>query len=891
MPDNKNNKNPTPNFDKKAFKHAISTVESQGGRRLGNSESSASGRYHFLYNLIKDAPELKGISKREWINDNELQERVMDLALDNKLQGFTYGPAYAQKFIEKHNSTLSLEKATALIHFLGPGDAVKAIKDPENFKPKGSNLSVDDYLGRFSKNYKKYNQYKAWMKDKNREIQHDEYGHAILKSDGFEYDPNKELIQQEESKFPKPATSQFAQFMDPDRPPAEPVPGDLELDPTQINTEDRQREEAQAQIAAAQQAYDQNQQAQQPRQPHQAQTFRIGDQQTVGQAMPGTYRIDNQQNIQGVNQFMFGGMMGEQLGQVGGNAEMAGATKAGGPGVGGYAQAAMGAFELGQMAFGKTGIDKSGITPPEDVPSKGSAALSGAMKGASAGASFGPWGMAAGAVIGGAAGLIGNAKMEKEMNEADIAYTGNLHNQATNDYAMGGNIGGAPTETAYDASQLVTKFENGGSHSQNSLGGIPQGIGANGKPNLVEEGETKWNDYIFSNNITTDGKMIVSDSSDNKFAEGGDLEDPNPKPKPKSYSKSQQKAMKDSIRAIKKIYGEDIDAATINTILSNIEIETSFNDLRENSYSFDRIKELGDGDLYSANKNLDKWGKGKDAYNKLSKAERMSVMYYGDTDHADIAGGTGVLQLTSSNYGGNSKTEDDITKASKQLGLSSSGLANNFYDSTLLTLQVMKNRGHDFSSFGNAKDARFSVVNPGQDYDKMDAKKQAILDNDYSSYYGNMNSSVDPSIITNNTGLDQSTRDRFLKANMAGKLTPDVVEKLSQRAPVANTQTNPMLASITQDPNKDLFSGEGLNYEEKVLSPRDQEEFLKNIGANSFQAGGQLTESQAMVMLKRSKKSWAVKEQIDKKRRKGESLLDYKKRRRVRITNRKNILK
>ena len=816
----------------------------------------------------------------------------MDLALDNKLYGFTYGPAYAQKFIEKHNSTLSLEKATALIHFLGPGDAIKAIKDPENFKPKGTNLSVDDYLGRFNKNYKKYNQYKSWIQDKNGEIQYDEYGHAILKSDGFEYDPNKKLIQQqqqEESMFPKPATSQFAQFTDPNRPPAEPVPADIELDPSQINTEDKQKEAAQAEIAAAQQAYDQNQQAQQPQQ---AQTFRIGDQQTVGQAMPGTYKIDNQKNIQGVNQFMFGGMMGEQLGQVGDNAEMAGATKAGGPGVGGYAQAAMGAFELGQMAFGKTGIDKSGITPPADVPSKGSAALSGAMKGASAGASFGPWGMAAGAVIGGAAGLIGNAKMDKEMNDADIAYTGNLHNKATNDYAMGGKIGGAPTETAYDASQLVTKFENGGSHSQNSLGGIPQGIGSNGKPNLVEEGETKWNDYIFSNNITTDGEMSISDSSDNKFAEGGDLEDPKPKPKPKSYSKTQQKAMKDSIRAIKKIYGEDVDPGTINTILSNIEIETGFRDLREKSYSFDRIKELKDTSLRSANRNLEKWGKGKDSYNNLSKPERMSVMYYGDTDHSDIAGGTGVLQLTSSNYGGNGKTIEDIENAAKSLGLSRSGLSDNFHDSTLLSLQVMKDRGHDFSTFGNAKDARFSVVNPGQKYDRMSPKKQAILDNDYSSYYGNMNSSVDPSIITNNGGLDQGTKDRFSKANMAGGLTPDVVEKLSQRAPVANTKTNPMLASITQDPNKDLFSGEGLNYEEKVLSPRDQEEFLRNIGgSNSFQAGGQLTESQAMVMLKRSKKSWAVKEQIDKKRRKGESFLDYKKRRRVRITNRKNILK
>jgi len=887
MPDNKNNNNPTPSFDKKAFKHAISQVESQGGRRLDNSKSSASGRYHFLYNLIKSAPEMRGVSKREFINNNELQEQIMDLALDNKLAGFTYGPEYAQKFIEKHNSSLSLEKATALIHFLGPGDAVAAIKDPENFKVKGTNLTVDQYLGKFNSNYKKYNKYQSWVNNQdNVEMQYDEYGHAILKGEGFSYDPN-EVTQ------PQPA--QAVANTDPNKLPKQVGDGTdvgvdplLDIDSSQINTEDKQRAAAQAEIAAIEAAYQKkNPQQQQQQQQRGAQTYRIGDQQSV-QGLEGsdrTYRIGNQQNIQGVNEFMFGGEMMNQLGQVGDNAEMAGAAKSGGPGVGGYAQAAMGAFELGQMAFGKTGIDKSGLTPPEEVPSKGSAALNGAMKGAAAGASFGPWGAAIGGVVGAGAGLIGNAKQEKEMRTADINYTGNLHNQATNDYAMGGQISGAPSETVYDASKLVTKFENGGSHSQNFLGGIPQGIGANGKPNLVEEGETKWNDYIFSNNITTDGEMSISDSSDNKFAEGGDLEDPKPKPKPKSYSKTQQKAMKDSIRAIKKIYGEDVDAATINTILSNIEIETSFNDLREKSYSFDRIKELGDGDLYSANKNLDKWGKGKDAYNKLSKAEKISVMYYGDTDHTDIAGGTGVLQLTSGNYGGNNQTEADITKASKQLGLSNRGLADNFYDSTLLTLQVMKNRGHDFSSFGNAKDARFSVVNPGQNYDKMDAKKQAILDNDYSSYYGNMNSSVDPSIITNNGGLDQRTKDRFLKANEGAGLTPDIVEKLTQQAP--RRETNPMLAPFTSDPNKDLFSGVGLNYEQRNMNSNQEQQFFNEIQGNEFQAGGQLTQEE--IETKRSKKSWAIREAIERKKRQGETHLQYRKRI-VRLTNRKNIL-
>ena len=74
------------------------------------------------------------------------------------------------------------------------------------------------------------------------------------------------------------------------------------------------------------------------------------------------------------------------------------------------------------------------------------------------------------------------------------------------------------------AAELVTMFENGGTHEQNSLGGIPQGMGANGKPNLVEEGETKFEDYIFSNNINMDGTITDKEGSDKgKYKNGGNL--------------------------------------------------------------------------------------------------------------------------------------------------------------------------------------------------------------------------------------------------------------------------------------------------------------------------------------------------------------------------------
>jgi hypothetical protein len=43
----------------------------------------------------------------------------------------------------------------------------------------------------------------------------------------------------------------------------------------------------------------------------------------------------------------------------------------------------------------------------------------------------------------------------------------------------------------YSGSNGITEFNVGGTHEENPYGGIPQGMGANGLPNLVEEGELK----------------------------------------------------------------------------------------------------------------------------------------------------------------------------------------------------------------------------------------------------------------------------------------------------------------------------------------------------------------------------------------------------------------
>ena len=140
-----------PKFDREAFKKAIAMIESRGGKDLDNPNSSAAGRYHFLYRYIKDTPLLKGVSKREFINRPELQEKVMDMAIDGKLPGFKGYESYSNKLKAKYNTNLRSDEIAALTHFLGAGGVNKYLKDPSTFQVPGVNSSVYDYVNRFNK--------------------------------------------------------------------------------------------------------------------------------------------------------------------------------------------------------------------------------------------------------------------------------------------------------------------------------------------------------------------------------------------------------------------------------------------------------------------------------------------------------------------------------------------------------------------------------------------------------------------------------------------------------------------------------------------------------------------------------------------------------------------
>lgn len=153
------------------------------------------------------------------------------------------------------------------------------------------------------------------------------------------------------------------------------------------------------------------------------------------------------------------------------------------------------------------------------------------LSGAAAGAKFGPWGAAIGAGIGligsGVGTLVGNNKAKKQAaqlnnkietinankaallnNAAANINTQRNYNALANYAAYGGQLfadgGNMDTMTRNGGifGNGLTFVGNGGTHEENPIGGVPMGVDQEGNPNLVEEGEVIWNDYVFSNRLT-----------------------------------------------------------------------------------------------------------------------------------------------------------------------------------------------------------------------------------------------------------------------------------------------------------------------------------------------------------------------------------------------------
>lgn len=78
-------------------------------------------------------------------------------------------------------------------------------------------------------------------------------------------------------------------------------------------------------------------------------------------------------------------------------------------------------------------------------------------------------------------------------------------------YGEGGNLySNVPDSQTHgtDFSNGMTLVNKGGTHEQNPLDGVQMGVDAQGVPNLVEEGEVIFNDYVFSNRLHPSEKEL-----------------------------------------------------------------------------------------------------------------------------------------------------------------------------------------------------------------------------------------------------------------------------------------------------------------------------------------------------------------------------------------------
>lgn len=234
-------------------------------------------------------------------------------------------------------------------------------------------------------------------------------------------------------------------------------------------------------------------------------------------------------------------------------------------------------------------------------------------------------GAVGGAIAGGIKSIFGNKKAKRQKRRAKNKARG-LNSMATLEsymgkaygFAEGGNLSNLMGRK-YFAEGGLTTFNNGGSHEESPIGGIPQGMSETGQMNLVEEGETRFQDYIFSdrllvhkeiaeqmnlpkniigktfaeaseilgkdleehpndpisergfeemmtrlmaaNNMTKDLKD--ADEQANVFAEGGDLGDPN---MPTGVVKESEEATEDMGRETKPITDEQVQRIASSNI-------------------------------------------------------------------------------------------------------------------------------------------------------------------------------------------------------------------------------------------------------------------------------------------------------------------------------------
>ena len=162
------------------------------------------------------------------------------------------------------------------------------------------------------------------------------------------------------------------------------------------------------------------------------------------------------------------------------------------------------------------------VSTGEGLANMGSAMLAGA----GTGATFGPWGAVAGAAAGlaasGASWAAGAAKAKSQADELNrkaemagysatqkaITARDQIQQNTVNTFLQGVKAYGGDLNLSGDFTNGLIFINEGGTHEENPNEGVLMGIDEQGIPNLVEEGEIIWNDYVFSNRLKPTKKQL-----------------------------------------------------------------------------------------------------------------------------------------------------------------------------------------------------------------------------------------------------------------------------------------------------------------------------------------------------------------------------------------------
>lgn len=232
-----------------------------------------------------------------------------------------------------------------------------------------------------------------------------------------------------------------------------------------------------------------------------------------------------------------------------------------------------------------------------------STGLNNTISGATTGASIGG---IPGAVIGGVLGLgssiIGGITGRNKAKDAASNAVKELRDKQreVNDYRqnsfkvnmdtmLDNNIRNMTTQLAFggalpgyggDWSNGLNFIKTGNSHEQNPIGGVPMGMAEDGTPNLVEEGEVIWNDYVFSNRLKVPNKIRetynIKGKDDMTFAE----------------------AVEKLQKASSERPNDPIEKRTLNSVLSNLMQEQEV--IRQEKNEKEQFNQMEDMAAYAA---------------------------------------------------------------------------------------------------------------------------------------------------------------------------------------------------------------------------------------------------------------------------------------------------